>query len=67
MSPRRYPTDLHILRAVAERGTLGAAELYNLSELAVRHRIHRLLKERGYRDRAEAVWALRHELERIAA
>ncbi len=64
---RRHPTDLMVLKAVAELGTRETADRYGLTELAVRHRVHRLLQEHGYRDRAEAIWRLRRELERVAA
>ncbi len=75
MTQRAHPTDLHILLAVAETGSIGAvARRYGKSEMAIRHRLHRLYREHGLSSDvgssvviARAVWLLRHDLEHLAA
>lgn len=65
---RRNPTDLHILRAFAETGSVASvAEVYDLTEMAVRHRLHRLYRKHEVHTAAEAVWKLRRDLERLVA
>jgi predicted ArsR family transcriptional regulator len=69
---RRRPreADLHVLRAVVETGGVAEAGAHlGITQQAVRHRLHRLYRERGIQGgsmaAARAVWLLRDELEAI--
>jgi hypothetical protein len=74
MSPRRNPTDVHVLSTVLALGSVkNAAEHYGISEMSIRHRLHRLYQEKGISGKdgraqmALAVWLCRGELEALAA